>query len=115
MANCIGFKSHRVLIGTLTHAWHPKLLELFLWLTVRHSHITLTSAFREGAGVHGTIPLRAFDLRSRDFEDPVKVCEDINKYWVYDPKRPKFKVCIYHNVGRGWHFHIQCHPNTEMK
>ena len=119
--SAIGYKSHKVLIGTLTHAWHPKLIELLLWLTVRHSHLTITSAYREkpihssDSGIHSSIPLRAFDLRSRDFEDPVKVRNDINQHCIYDPDRPWLNVAIYHNSGMGFHFHLQIHENSKVR
>lgn len=119
--SAIGYKSHKVLIGTLTHAWHPKLIELLLWLTVRESHITITSAYRadkihpHDSGIHATIPLRAIDLRSRDFEDPVKVQGDINQHCVYDKDRPWLNVCVYHNTGMGWHFHCQVHDNSVVR
>jgi len=119
--SAIGYKSHRVLIGILLHAWHPKLLDLLLWLTVRYSRITFTSGYREytihdkDSGIHGTIPLRAFDLRSRDFEDAISVRDDINRVWVYDPNRPHLMICVYHDTGFGWHFHIQVHSNTTRR
>lgn len=117
----IGYKSHRVLIGTLTHAWHPKLIEVLLWLTVRYSTIILTSAFRphkihsKDSGIHSTIPLRAFDLRSAVFKDPQQIADDINKHFVYDPKRPRYKVAKYKDIGQGWHFHIQVHDRTDYR
>jgi len=117
----IGYKSHKVLVGSLTHGWHCKLIEVLLWLTVRHSVLTLTSAYRlkkihpNDSGIHCTIPLRAFDLRSRDFEDPIKIRDDINKHWIYDPNRPWLSVCVYHNIGNGFHFHIQVCAYTERR
>jgi len=119
--SAIGYKSHRVLVGMFSKPWHPKILELFLWLTVRYSHITLTSAYRKkliytsDSGIHMTDPLRAIDLRSRNFDDPLKVEHDINQHFIYDPVRPWLKVCVYKNTGFGWHFHLQVHDRSFLK
>ena len=112
----IGYKNLKVLRSLFTVAWHPILIALFLWLTVRYSKgkIVLTSGFREGdAGVHGTMPLRGLDIRSTVFKNPQQICDDINKEWIYDDKRPDKKVAIYHNVGKGLHIHLQIHSNTK--
>jgi hypothetical protein len=111
----IGFKNLNVLEKMLTVSWHPTLIALLKWLRVRHhtGQIVITSAFRwQDKGVHGAIPLRAFDLRSWVFKDPKAVCDDINMNWAYDPKRPEKKVATLHDVGKGIHFHIQVHPRT---
>ena len=112
------YKNHKVLVGMFKRAWHPKLIELLTWLTVRHSKITLTSASRDkpihsnDSGIHMTDPLRAFDLRSRDFPDPKRIEADINANFVYDPQRPYLQVCVYHDTGFGHHFHCQVHNRT---
>lgn len=96
-------------------AWHPSLISLLIWMVVRYSKdkILLTSAYRKGdKGVHGTLPLRGFDLRSYVFDNPEKICDDINTCFKYDPERPDKKCAIYHDVGNGIHLHLQCHPNT---
>ena len=118
--SALGYKSHHVFIGILTHQWHPKLIEILLWLTVRYSSylLTITSAFRTAkithtdSGIHSTIPLRAFDIRSNMFDDPQAIADDINDAFLYDPDRPDLKVAIYHDTGSGPHLHIQCHDNT---
>ena len=92
-------------------AWHPILLDFNLWFQERYPYLIITSAYRK-TGIHGTDPLRAEDLRSYVYLDPESIEHEINDIWVYDPDRPEKKVCIYHNVGRGNHFHIQVHPNT---
>lgn len=102
-------------------AWHPKLIELFLWLTVRYSKITITCAARDkpihkhDSKIHMTDPLRAFDLRSKNFVAPMKIEADINANFIYDPNRPHFDVCQYKNIGKGWHFHCQVHDNTQYR
>ena len=119
--SAIGYKNHKVLIGILTNAWHPKLLEVLLWLTVRYSTIIFTSAYRphkihsDDSGIHSTIPLRAFDLRSRVFSDPQKIADDINAHFIYDPARPNLNLNVYHDTGQGHHFHIQVHPRTDYR
>lgn len=111
----LGFKDMKVLRNMFTVAWHPFLIALLLWLIVRYSKgkIILTSAFRKGdPGVHGQVPLRGIDLRSTVFDDPQKICDDINIVWIYDPKRPDKKTAIYHDIGQGPHIHLQVHPDT---
>ena len=118
--SCLGYKSHHVLIGILTHQWHPKLIEVLLWVKVRYdtSKVTITSAYRshkihdKDSGIHITIPLRAFDIRSSVFDDPQAIADDINDAFIYDPDRPDMKVAIYHDSGSGLHFHIQVHDHT---
>lgn len=68
-----------------------------------------------GSGVHGTIPLRAVDIGSLDHETGVRLQDYLNSRWEYDPKRPGMNVALWHNAGRGWHLHIQSHPNTSRK
>lgn len=119
----IGFKNIKVLKGLFTVAWFPTLIAVLLWLMVRYNsyNILVTSAYRrkkihpKDSGIHCTIPLRAFDLRSWLFKDPMKVSLDINDNWVYDPQRPWLQVCKYHDTGRGWHFHIQVHFRTRLR
>lgn len=101
-------------------AWHPMLLEVFVWLTVRYSTNTITSAYRDhkihpkDSGIHMTDPLRAIDKRSRDYPDPDAIAADINSVWQYDPNRPHLQVCVYHDTGFGPHFHIQVHSTNTV-
>ena len=114
----LDYKNHKVLISMLTKAWHPKLIELLVWLTIRYSKNIITSAYREreihdkDSGIHGTDPLRAVDKRSRDYPDPEAIAADINAHFIYDPIRPHYQVCVYHNTGQGYHFHLQVHDRT---
>jgi len=73
----------------------------------------ITSLYRmDDDGVHGTLPLRGIDLRCKN-HDMGKIIEKwTNERWEYDPTRPKMKVCLFHDVGRGLHLHFQSHPNT---
>lgn len=74
---------------------------------------TVTSLYRIGdTGVHGTLPLRAMDERCKDKAVGDRIAEYINSKWAYDPDRPQMKVCVFHNVGQGWHLHYQVHSKT---
>lgn len=113
--SALGFKNLKVLRAMFSVPWHPKLIALLMWIVVRYGKdkVIITSAFRkDDPGVHGTIPLRGFDLRSWVFKDPYEITEDINKVWIYDPSRPDKHCCICHDIGRGVHLHLQVHPNT---
>lgn len=116
--SAIGYKNHKVLANAFKVRWHPKLIELLIWLTFRTSKgkMILTSTYRsEDSGVHGTIPLRAFDLRSWVFKNPQDVADDVNKYWSYDPDRAWFNTCLCHDTGKGWHLHFQVHDKSILK
>lgn len=61
---------------------------------------------------HESIPLRAFDVRSRDDAGVVlpwvtELVRIINIRWQYDPARPAKSCAMYHDVGRGNHLHFQ--------
>ena len=114
----LDYKNHKVLISMLTKAWHPKLTELLIWNTIRYSKNTITSSYRDhkihlkDSGIHMTNPLRAFDKRSKDYPDPEAIAADINAHFIYDPARPHYQVCVYHDTGQGYHFHLQVHDRT---
>ena len=113
----IGFKDIKTLRGMFTASWHPILIALFLWITVRYSKdkIIITSAFRkDDPGVHGQIPLRGFDLRSSVFTKPQEIADSINQSWIYDLDRPEMKVALFHDIGQGEHLHFQVHPKTRF-
>jgi len=75
----------------------------------------ITSLYRIGdSGVHGTLPLRAMDLRCRDALTGSEIESAINAIWIYDPSRPRINVCKFHDVGYGPHIHIQVHPKTRL-
>ena len=92
---------------------HKNLRDILEKLGNEFGMFTITSLYRIGdRGIHGTLPLRAIDLRCRN-KKIGKVIENwINKKWIYDPKRNKFKVCMFHDTGRGIHLHLQSHNNT---
>lgn len=110
----IQISNYKILKSLMLNTFHPKLIALAIWTLHRISNFCITSAFRENdKGVHGTIPCRALDIRSRTFSDPESITNDINDHWVYDPERPNLKCALYHDVGQGPHIHLQVHPNTQ--
>jgi len=73
----------------------------------------ITSLYRIGdTGPHGTLPLRAIDIRSESEKIDGNIVEFINKNWIYDEKRPLMTCALRHDVGQGMHIHIQVSPNT---
>jgi hypothetical protein len=110
----IRVKHYKALRGLLSAPFHPKLIALAMWVTARLSDVVFTSGYRKGdKGVHGQVPCRGLDIRSWIYPDPQMICDDINKHWIYDPERPDKKCAIYHNVGKGFHIHLQVHARTE--
>ena len=81
---------------------------------------TLTSIYRtpeedaalEASGIH--CEWRAVDVRTRGRR--AEAVEDVARYtnakWVYDPKRPRLKVCFKEPHGSAPHAHFQIHPRT---
>lgn len=108
----ITIKSIDILADLLGASYDPKLIKVVSWFAARNGYLTITSGYRPDGGIHATLPCRAVDIRSCSYDRPALIAADINRHWHYDPKRPWFRVCVYHNTGRGWHFHIQVHPNT---
>ena len=112
-------KDESVLRACFKRAWHSTLIDLYVWIYNRYgAKVMITEAWREPrspSDVHATDPIRAFDLRSTNFEDPEYIAEEINRNWTYDPERPSMKVALLHDVGLGIHFHLQVHPNTIME
>lgn len=97
--------------------YHPKLRELLLWLEEATGlNFTITSQFRiNDMGTHGTLPLRADDLRIRNERIGEAIAEVINKHWVYDPHRPEMRCAVLHGEGADLHLHIQVHLNTRSR
>ena len=70
--------------------------------------------------VHGTKPCRGLDgiivdknRKIVSMRKHLKIERHINDIFIYDPKRPQYKVAIYHKVGNGgYHMHFQCHSRT---
>lgn len=113
----INVKNMEVFVGVIAKPWDPKLVELYKWVELRWPGTVITCAYekRDYVSVHNLDILRGLDLRSTTFKMPLVVCDEINKAWSYDHKRPDKMCCVHHNVGRGIHFHLQVHPNTVLR
>ena len=121
----ITFKSIDIFLASFTKPWHPNLVKVMKSFEARQrlyeadSAMTITETYRPQLrpnDLHSTDLLRAIDLRSWIYYTPAKLIEiDFNKLWIYDPDRPEMKVLIYHDTGRGPHFHLQVHPNTILR
>lgn len=97
--------------------FHPNLIAVLLWLEAATGfEYTITSQHRKGdKGVHGTMPLRAVDLRCRAKSVGWTIEHLINTAWAYDPTRPNKSVCLSHGEGANYHLHIQVHTNTHKR
>lgn len=90
-----------------------RLREMLADVEARFGEKTITSLYRlHDDGVHGTLPLRGVDLRCNSKPHGDEVAGFVNSNWVYDKTRPEKVCCLYHDVGYGWHLHLQTHPNT---
>jgi len=94
----LGIKNGSVLKELILVPWHEKLIEVISWLDKKHpGQIVFTSGWRPEAGIHGTKPLRAVDLRSSCFSNPHVIEHLINENWDYG-KEP-YQVCLYHRTA----------------
>jgi hypothetical protein len=97
---------------------HPLLRELMeeaerMIYFMTGKEAVVTSLYRiDDNGVHGTLPLRACDLRCRDAAIGENIAAELNGRWTYDPMRPEMASVIFHDVGRGAHLHLQVHPRS---
>jgi len=94
-----------------------KLRKLVTWLEDSTGfEFTETSRFRmNDDGVHGQLPVRGIDFRNRSREVGISIEAWVNKFWIYNPKRPQLKCCLLHGDGPNLHLHLQVHPNTEFR
>jgi len=113
----IRIKNTEVLESMLMHPAHPNLIKLLQWFCVRYSQTVFTGMFeeRDYPSVHSVVPVRGMDARSRIYEDPQGVADDVNENWRYDPDRPWLMCAKYHDTGRGKHIHLQVHKNTTRR
>lgn len=92
------------------------LLTYINWLSFSlfKKEVVITGIYYQGgSGVHSQF--RAFDLRTKDYytqEQIDTILETINRHFVYDPKRPEMKSCIYHKsdqvlIDPEYHLHCQ--------
>jgi len=100
----IRIDSPDVIASVFRVGWHPKLIEVNLWI-YKHNpdRIVLTCGHRESKwmnrpDIHNTDPLRADDLRAREFANPEITEAWINQNWDYG-KKP-YRVCMYHRSAR---------------
>ena len=93
---------------------HPNLKLLLHDLeTITGFDFVSTSLYRiNDEGVHGSLPLRGWDIRCFDETIGRHIASRLNLRWQYDPSRPHLSVAIYHDVGKGKHLHLQAHPMT---
>ena len=96
----------------------PKLREMVLDVEESFGvEFTITSLFRiNDNGTHGTLLLRAVDLRCRQDTLGFGVEDYVNSKWEYNGTNGK-NCALYHNnrKGGGKHIHLQVHPNTRKK
>lgn len=113
----IKIKDSSVLDGLLRKKAHDSLVEIIEWIAETYG-ITITEFYREkrhNNDLHGTIPVRAADLRFWCYESDkfaYEIMNAINSRWQYDHYRKHKVVAKIHNSGMGIHFHIQVHERT---
>ena len=92
----------------------PKLREIMSFIGASTGiEFTITSLYRiDDDGPHGTLPLRAVDLRCRNSTIGKNIEGIVNGRYIYDPNRSWLKCAFYHDAGSGAHIHLQVHPNT---
>ena len=73
------------------------------------------NAALKASGIH--CEWRAVDVRTRGRSSAA--VEDVARYanekWVYDPRRPRLRVCFAEPHGTGPHAHFQVHANTRLR
>ncbi|KKM14521.1 hypothetical protein LCGC14_1705280 [marine sediment metagenome] len=113
----ITIKGIAVLIALMGVPTMDSLMDVVEWVYEEHDqNLVITSGFRKGdPGVHGQIPLRGLDIRSRVYSDPDRPCRLINDRWEYDWKRPEKKVASLHGEGDEIHIHLKVHPRTRLR
>ncbi len=93
-----------VIASVFRVGWHPKLIEVVSWLYINEPNRTvLTCGHRKSKwmnrpDIHNTDPLRAEDLRAREFSNPGVIEAWVNQNWDYG-KKPHH-VCLYHRSAR---------------
>ena len=111
-------KDVTVLRGLMERRYSPLLINIICAVANKFGLI-ITESYRDKThmnDLHGTLPVRAVDLRSWCYITDKKAYEImhwINKKWMYDPNRPDKKVAIIHKTKHGSiHFHIQSSQKT---
>jgi hypothetical protein len=114
----IEIKNSDVLRGLMSRSYDMHLIDIICSVAAKYG-LVMTESYRypiRPGDLHSTDPVRAVDLRSRDYK-PETLCYEIedwiNKTWQYDPARPAMRCAIIHRVaGDVYHFHVQVHLNT---
>lgn len=135
----VEIKNKDVLLGLLQWQFHTILRNLIGWWVDNIGSLYVTEGYRKkkhSNDLHGTLPGRAIDARSRIYVKPDMVADKVNRVWVYDSNRPHMKCVYLHarcpecghnnqapwhkkcdkcraNITKNWHFHIQIHPRTK--
>jgi hypothetical protein len=117
--NQIVIKDINVLRGLMERRFSPLLITIVLEIA-KEFGIFFTESYRKKRhrnDLHGTIPVRAIDIRSWIYPDKFAydIMSWINRRWIYDPDRPKMVVAMIHNSGKGIHFHIQICSKTIIR
>ena len=115
----VHIKDMSVLRSIMERRFAPILIDITSFITQKYG-IYITEGYRDKRhpnDLHGTQPVRAIDLRYWCYPDYIalKIQEQVNLIWVYDPSRPDMQVALIHDSGEGKHFHIQVHPNTRKR
>lgn len=114
----IKIKNVGVLRGIYEHRYDPTLIDITCYIAEKYG-LVITESFRvklHANDLHGTDPVRAEDIREWAYPKHLaeKIEDDVNSKWIYDPTRPH-KNCAWIHENRktkGFHFHLQTHPNT---
>ncbi len=114
----IKIKNVAVLRGLFEKNYDPVLVDIIVYVAETYG-LVMTESFREklhANDLHGEIPVRAVDIREWAYPKHLaqEIEDDVNSKWIYDPNRPH-KSCAWIHENRktkGFHFHIQTHPNT---
>ena len=113
-------KNIEVLIGLMERRFAPLLITIISEVA-KEFGILITESYRKKRhrnDLHGTIPVRALDLRYWCYSEDLayKIEHWINSRWVYDPDRPKMVVARIHKTKTGFiHFHVQICGNTRIR
>lgn len=114
-------KDVNVLIGLMERNFFPLLIIIICEIIKKYGSV-ITESYREKKhknDLHGTIPVRAIDLRFWCYETEqvaYEIMHWINRTWKYDPDRPEKLVSIIHKTKQGaLHFHIQVSDKTIRK
>jgi len=109
---------------------HHKMEALWFWILKElrekgYDEIVWTSHHRpksaNDSGVHDTNPCRARDffVPGMGSGESIVFADHVNRHWKYGTVSRKtdkpFKVLIWHDVGRGAHFHAQTRDETIQK